>query len=181
MTLEAPYKDTKITLVDVCNNPLSRPDRTNNICNIQSVWSYWQDSIENLDHIKFWEFANRNLTYFDHLLKCAKNPTSTSKMTKDDLTCLSSGGLPMQPFVVLGGFIPEDVDGFPEKPEYEKSTAVVMTFLLDNYDGKSTEQADIEGLEKAMAWELAYVALMKEWTSKEENIKHMDVAFFSER
>lgn len=87
----------------------------------------------------------------------------------------------MQPFVVLGGFIPEDVDGFPEKPEYEKSTAVVMTFLLDNYDGKSTEQADIEGLEKAMAWELAYVALMKEWTSKEENIKHMDVAFFSER
>ncbi len=32
-----------------------------------------------------------------------------------------------------------------------------------------------------MVWEDAYIKFMKKWVKKEENKKHFDVAFFSER
>ena len=32
----------------------------------------------------------------------------------------------MQPYWIMGGFIPDNVTGFPENPDYTKSTAIVM-------------------------------------------------------
>ncbi len=85
----------------------------------------------------------------------------------------------MQPYFVLGGFIDDDEKGFPDRPEYSAASAVVITFILDNYhpsDGDSMEK-----LERARAWEAEFVRFMKEWTSDPENTKYMDVAFNSER
>ena len=94
---------------------------------------------------------------------------------------MSSGGIPIQPNLILGGFIPDNVTGFPENPNYEKSTAVTMNFIVNNFDPKSDDPVNVEGLEKAKAWEKVYIDFMKEWASKEENSKYMDVAFTAER
>jgi len=94
---------------------------------------------------------------------------------------MSKGGFPVQPYFVLGGFIPEGSKGFPAEPDYAASTAVVVTFLIDNYDRKSIDPNDIERLKKAEAWELAFVEFMRRWTANPENTAHMDVAFYSER
>lgn len=87
----------------------------------------------------------------------------------------------MQPFVVLGGFIPEGTSGFPKDPEYEKSTAVVLTFLVDNYDVYSDDPDTKNRLAMAKAWEAEFIDFMNKWTSNPDNIKHMDVAYNSER
>ena len=105
----------------------------------------------------------------------------SGKETEKQKTCMSSGGIPIQPYWVLGGFIPDDVVGFPEHPHYENSTAINMNFIVKNFDGHSKDPEDIEGLRKAKAWEKVYIDFMKDWTSKEENMKYMDVAFTSER
>lgn len=94
---------------------------------------------------------------------------------------MSEGGIPVQPYFVLGGFIHENETAFPVDPEYEKATAVVMTFLVDNYDGHSDDPVVQEKLKKIRSWESAFVHFMKNWTSNSENTKYMDIAFNSER
>ena len=94
---------------------------------------------------------------------------------------MSSGGIPIQPYWVLGGFIPDNVTGFPESPDYEKSTAVTMNFIVNNFDAHSEDPEDIDGLAKAKAWEKVFIEFMKTWTANEENTKYMDIAFKAER
>lgn len=36
-------------------------------------------------------------------------------------------------------------------------------------------------LKKALEWEAKFIEFMKAWTSNEENMKHMEIAFFTER
>ena len=86
----------------------------------------------------------------------------------------------MFPFVVLGGFLPDGAK-ISTKAEYENSNAVVLTFLVDNYDGKSDDPIVIRKLERAKAWEKEFVRFMLEWTSNPNNTQYMDVAFNSER
>ena len=115
------------------------------------------------------------------------NPTNIEDTNKDKISCLSTAGIPMQPFVVLGGFIPEDTEGFPEFPEYEKANAVVLTFLVDNYaiaddeDSLAIYSIEQKKLKQAKAWEKAFIEFMQDWESDPENTKHMDVAYNSER
>ena len=75
----------------------------------------------------------------------------------------------------------DGMEGFPERPAYKDSTAVVMQIIINNFDSKSTKPEDVEGLRKAMAWEEKFIEFMKNWerTEMDENI--MDVAFTSER
>ena len=94
---------------------------------------------------------------------------------------MSSGGIPIQPYWMLGGFIPENVTGFPENPNYENSTAVTMNFIVNNFDSHSDDEEDIEGIKKAKSWEKVFIEFMKEWVAKEENTLYMDVAFTAER
>ena len=75
--LVAEYQDgdkvIKVKLTDVCNDPLSRPDRKTEYCNIQSIWAYWQDDLETFETPVVWEDGNgRNLTYFDHFIQCSR-------------------------------------------------------------------------------------------------------------
>ena len=108
-----------------------------------------------------------------------RNPTysySRNDGTNAKKACMSKGGIPIQPFVVLGGF-----NGTSEDPGYEKATAVVVTFIVDNYDAKDKDLENQEALKNAMEWEKVYIDFMKNWTTNEENLKYMDVAFNAER
>ena len=52
--------------------------------------------------------------YFHNIFR---NPTGIEDTTFDHISCLSTAGIPMNPFVVVGGFIPENQEGgFPENP-----------------------------------------------------------------
>ena len=94
---------------------------------------------------------------------------------------MSRGGIPVQPYFVLGGFIPPGEAGFPAEPNYASSSAIVMTFIMDNYDHKTSDPVAKRQLQKAMNWEAAFVKFMQEWTADEKNTLYMDVAFNSER
>ena len=71
--------------------------------------------------------------------------------------------------------------GYPDNPNYSNATAVVLTFLVNNFDAGSDDPATIMQLEKAKAWEEVFVAFMKNWTSDPKNSMYMDVAYNSER
>ena len=73
------------------------------------------------------------------------------------------------------------MEGFPDQPLYENSTAVVMQFIINNFDSKSTKVEDVEGLRRAMAWEEKFIEFMKNWVETEMDQNIMDVAFTSER
>ena len=124
------------------------------------------------------KFANGSTEYLDHFLACFNNPTlDTNGKEVTSKPCMSKGGIPVEPFVMLGGFLPENQKTLPESPHYEQSDTIVMTILLDNYDPNSEE--DAEALKIALEWEETYLNFMKEFTSK--NNDHMDIAFMSER
>ena len=89
---------------------------------------------------------------------------------------MSKGGIPINPFVVLGGF-----NGTSEDPGYENATAVVITFIVDNYDTKDKDIEHQRNLKNAMEWEKVYIEYMKNWTANENNTKYMDIAFNAER
>ena len=56
-----------------------------------------------------------------------------------------------------------------------------MQFIINNFDPKSTKSEDIEGLEKAKAWEEAFITFMKDYTENHMDKDIMDIAFTSER
>ena len=66
-------KKEYVMLKDICNNPLSRPDKEPNVdnCNIQSMWAYWQDNVT-LFETTFETEDFGNITYLDHFLQCTR-------------------------------------------------------------------------------------------------------------
>lgn len=60
-----------------------------------------------------------------------------------------------------------------KQPHYETATAVILTFLVNNFHNKSL-------LSPAMEWEEEFNNFMKNWT-KNSKPDFMDVAFRSER
>ena len=87
----------------------------------------------------------------------------------------------MQPYWILGGFIPEGMKGFPEHPDYENSTAVVINIIVNNFHSKSDDPEIKASLARAKAWEAVYIDFMKQWTANASNTMYMDVAFTAER
>ena len=75
-------------LKDVCNQPL----HGDKACNIQNLWAYWQDSPSNLAITKWDDSLQRELSYLDHFLACANNPTLDGNSDKTQrLPCMSKG------------------------------------------------------------------------------------------
>ena len=172
-------------LSKVCNKPLN-PFNSN--CNINSIWAYWNDTSEHLDveHDMSQDpgsTLNVTLNYLDHFLECTKNPSMTKQQdahTDQIVGCQPRWGGVVNPYYVLGGFIPEG-EAFPERPKYERSEAIILQIIIDNYDMKSEAEVDVKGLERAMAWEEQFVKFMKDWVKNEMPSEYMDVAFTSER
>ena len=68
-------------------------------------------------------------TYLDHLVLCSRNPTLQVAPTQMEQSCMSRGGVPVQPYAVLGGFEGSDVgeDGYTS----ELDVGVVVVLKLD--------------------------------------------------
>ena len=59
-----------VKLSDICNNPL---EGQTDACNIQNIWAYWQDSLDNLNKVATpAEFPNATYNYLDHFISCSK-------------------------------------------------------------------------------------------------------------
>ena len=145
---------------------------SSNACNIQNIWAYWQDDIKNFEASGLSKKSGHLDTYLDHFLLCARNPTLPKDQTAMGQPCMSKGGIPVQPYYMLGGF--------PDK-NYREASAAVMTILLDNYDHRSQDQTNQANLAKALEWEKAFVDFMHTYT-RTRNISHIfDIAFNSER
>ncbi|XP_012153850.1 Niemann-Pick type C-1a isoform X6 [Megachile rotundata] len=153
------------TLADICFAPLTSPftgPPTASQCVIQSIWGYWQDSMDNFDSTSV-DDDNFTVNYLDHFRVCSQNAYNPE--------CLAPYGGPIEPAIAVGGFLLPGQD--LHNPSYEKATAIILTVLVNNYHNKSK-------LSPAMEWEKSYVEFMKNWTATKKPA-FMDIAFTSER
>ena len=70
----------------------------------------------------------------------------------------------MDPKIALGGF---------NGTAYENATTLIITFVVNNYQDKSK-------LNKAMAWEKAFLEYMKKYVEEGSN-KDLNISFSAER
>ena len=88
----------------------------------------------------------------------------TSEDGKLNEPCLGAYGGPVNPNIALGGFH----DG-----AYENATALIITFVVNNYKDKSK-------LSKAMAWEKHFLEFMHNYTQNSSN-KNLTISYSAER
>ncbi|XP_012286776.1 Niemann-Pick C1 protein isoform X2 [Orussus abietinus] len=166
------------SLADICFAPMTSPftgERTVSQCVVQSIWGYWQDSVERFNETSVERSADDALetdtdvedgyviNYLDQFMLCSQNPYNPE--------CLATYGGPVDPAIAVGGFLKPGQT--LANPEYEKATALILTFLVNNYHNKTK-------LQPAMEWEKKFVGFMKNWTATKKPA-YMDVAFTSER
>ncbi|EFN66499.1 Niemann-Pick C1 protein [Camponotus floridanus] len=149
------------TLADICFAPLTGPftgPTTVSQCTIQSIWGYWQDSLEKFETSD--DDNNYTVNYLDHFRVCSHDVISTF--------CRSFS---TKPAIAVGGFLSpgHDLHNSP----YEKATAIILTFLVNNYHNKAK-------LLPAMEWEESFINFMKNWTATKKPA-FMNIAFTSER
>ncbi|XGW35572.1 hypothetical protein V3C99_019077 [Haemonchus contortus] len=165
-----------VTLDDVCFRPMGHDYD----CLIYSPTNYFQQNISLLDisvtaHVSptpkdesddLDYYADETEApqvkvetkgYLDHIYDCIENPYNIETSTK--MSCLGTYGGPINPEIVFGGA--------SENSMLTDSNALIITIPLN---GKSSN------LKKAMAWEEAFIALMKEY--KHDGIQ---VSFMAER
>ncbi|KOC62540.1 Niemann-Pick C1 protein [Habropoda laboriosa] len=153
------------TLANICYAPLTNAftgPPTVSQCVIQSIWGYWQDSIDNFDDSSIDE-DNFTVNYLDHFRVCSQNAYNPE--------CLAPYGGPVEPAIAVGGFLSPGQD--LHNSSYESATAIILSILVNNYHNKSK-------LHPAMEWEESYVKFMKDWI-KTKKPAFMDIAFTSER
>lgn len=154
------------SLKNICFAPLSSPFRDpvqTKDCAVQSVWGYFQNDMGTFNSTDSDPYGY-DTNYLDKFLTCFGNPYNPD--------CLASYGGPVDPAIAFGGFLKSN-DLNSEKPKYEKATAVIMTFLVNNKHNKSE-------LMPALEWERSFVELMQSYTSENKS-SILDIAFTSER
>ncbi|XP_076272104.1 Niemann-Pick type C-1a isoform X2 [Rhynchophorus ferrugineus] len=156
---------TEYSFDKICFAPLrSEGDEwTVDQCAVQSVWGYYQNSMENFNRTDVDPLGFKT-NYLDTFLDCASNPYN--------ILCLAPYGGPVDPAIALGGFL-KPGDSLAKHPKYEESTAVILTFLVNNYHDRTK-------ILPAMEWEKLFVEFMKNYT-KNNMSDFMDIAFTSER
>ncbi|XP_029162853.1 NPC intracellular cholesterol transporter 1 isoform X4 [Nylanderia fulva] len=152
------------TLANICFAPLTGPftgPTTVSQCVIQSIWGYWQDSLEKFESSE--DEGNYTVNYLDHFRVCSQNAYNPE--------CLALYGGPVEPAIAVGGFLSPGHD--LHNPPYEKATAIILTILVNNYHNKAK-------LRPAMEWEESFINFMKNWTATRKPA-FMDIAYTSER
>ncbi|ROT61660.1 niemann-pick C1 [Penaeus vannamei] len=154
--------DKDVYLEDICFTPLSP---VNNNCTIQSVVNYFQNNEDNLNLTGTSSFG-LPYTYIDHIDLCFRNPVAMD--TTLDIPCLGEYGGPILPFTALGGFL-NGSQILGANPPYKDASALVISLVVNNFNDK-------EKVEKAKAWEEAFLKFIKDYDNP-----MMDIAFSAER
>jgi Niemann-Pick C1 protein len=131
-------------------------------CGVQSVWGYFQDSEDIFDETDT-DPEGFVVNYLDHFVKCTQNYYNPE--------CLAKYGGPVDPAIALGGFL-DAGEALEGGPRYEKATAVILTFLVNNYHNKTK-------LVPALEWEHKFIEFMKNYTAQPH--PDIEVAFSAER
>uniref|UniRef100_A0A5S6R403 SSD domain-containing protein n=1 Tax=Trichuris muris TaxID=70415 RepID=A0A5S6R403_TRIMR len=154
--ISAYAKDRPVTLREVCVKPLA-PERDE--CLVQSPLGYFQADPAKLDQESY-VFGFLNANWISHLRSCVRNPVQVADATSLNMSCLAEYGGPIFPYVALGGFNGTD---------YLSSTALVVSYLVENYE-------DAEKNIDAMAWEEKFIEFVKAYKNP-----NMTISFKAER
>eukprot|EP00004_Rigifila_ramosa_P000127 TRINITY_DN1013_c0_g1_i1.p1 TRINITY_DN1013_c0_g1~~TRINITY_DN1013_c0_g1_i1.p1 ORF type:complete len:1204 (-),score=311.60 TRINITY_DN1013_c0_g1_i1:46-3216(-) len=138
--LVAEFEGRNFTLDDICNKPVRGLG-----CLLTTPLAWFQNSRERFDEFETDEEVR------EHVAKCAIEQASTQCRSELDFT--------QDPKVCLGGY--DD-----ELRNYVNSTAIVVTFLVDNL---------ADDLERNKAWETVFLAEM------ERGLDGLRVSYSSER
>jgi Niemann-Pick C1 protein len=157
-----------VTLADVCFKPLY-PD--NQHCSVFSYLGWWQQDKSLIKEVKEDPETGVLDNYLDHFKFCSRNPVSTKDSTLLHHSCLGKYGGPIDPSVVLGGFLKDGK--MVEDPPYKDANTVIITYVVNNYYEK-------DKLQPAMEWELALLDFLKDYV-KSNKSELMDVAYRAER
>nr|CAH8861848.1 unnamed protein product [Trichobilharzia regenti] len=151
-----------IRLTGICFQPL-KPDNLG--CAVTSPLEYFQNNFTLFNMTIHDDFGNLMNDYLDHLMYCADAPLSTSGSPLDSsVGCLSSSGIPLPPELVFGGF---------NASFYNGSTAVVLTFLVNNHPDPKSPQ-----VLRAKLWESEYIKVVNKWKANNSDV---NVSFQAER
>ncbi|XP_066140197.1 NPC intracellular cholesterol transporter 1 isoform X2 [Euwallacea fornicatus] len=163
--IKAIGEGTEYSFDKICFAPLRNEgdETTLDQCSIQSLWGYFQNDIESFNFTDV-DPLGFELNYLDALLKCTANPYNVE--------CLAPYGGPVDPAIAFGGFL-KSGESLTKNPPYENATAVILTFVVNNYHNKTK-------VVPAMEWEKRYVEFMKNYTAGNSS-EFMDIAFTSER
>ncbi|XP_073978633.1 Niemann-Pick type C-1a isoform X3 [Rhodnius prolixus] len=142
-------------------SPFTEPTKVKH-CVLQSIWGYFQDDLETFENEDI-DPQGYVTNYLDHIQQCSQNPYNTN--------CLALYGGPVDPAIALGGFL-HPGERLLNNASYEKATAIILTFLVNNFHDKSM-------LTPALQWESKYIDFMKNWTKNKPDF--MDIAFSAER
>jgi Niemann-Pick C1-like protein 1 len=175
--INATYKfdgdDRYVVWDDTCLNPLQKAE---NGCSLFSPFNYFQNERENIwkDDWYFVKIDGERVptTYLDHLIYCARSPSSLGNkflVNNEDnfingLPCAGDFGSPIFPYLAFGGY---------EEEDYWNGEAMIFNFINSNVEDKESEQ-----FARVMAWEGEFIKIMSE---KAPNLKYYDVAYFCER
>ncbi|XP_044740740.1 NPC intracellular cholesterol transporter 1 isoform X2 [Chrysoperla carnea] len=158
--------ETGESLANICFMPLESAFSTEKDitkCVVQSIWGYYQDDMETF-LTNDTDSEGYAINYLTHFIECSQNNYLWN--------CMAPYGGPIDPAIALGGFLQKD-DTLLNNNQYEKATAVILTFVVNNYHNKTK-------LLPAKIWEEKFVAFMKNYTMFEQP-DFMDIAFTSER
>lgn len=153
-----------VGLEKICFAPLTSPftgPAQVSDCAVQSIWGYYQDDLDVFNSTS--EESNYTVNYLDHFKACSQNPYN--------INCLARFKGAVDPALAVGGFL-SDENTLSEDPKYENATALILTYVVSNYENKTA-------LQPALTWEKLFVEFMRNWTQTKPSF--MDVAFNSER
>ncbi|XP_068706891.1 NPC intracellular cholesterol transporter 1-like isoform X1 [Montipora foliosa] len=156
--MRVPFGSGHITLEDICYQPLA-PQKHE--CTIPSIFQYFQNNNTRLNKCltSMGDICNNEtLTYdfkaydfHDHILLCTRSPLSYDG--RMNLPCRGAYGKAVMPYFVLRGF---------NGTNYKDASTLIITFLVNNFKDQTR-------LEKALAWEQAFVNFMRDYVNNPEN------------
>ncbi|XP_049962855.1 NPC intracellular cholesterol transporter 1-like [Schistocerca serialis cubense] len=153
-----------VGLEKICFAPLTSPftgPAQVSDCAVQSIWGYYQDDLDTFNSTS--EESNYTVNYLDHFKACSQNPYN--------INCLARFRGAVDPALAVGGFL-SDENSLSENPNYENATALILTFVVRNYENETA-------LQPALKWEKLFIEFMRNWTQTKPPF--MDVAFNAER
>ncbi|XP_065195103.1 NPC intracellular cholesterol transporter 1-like [Sycon ciliatum] len=146
-----------IGLQDVCFKPLAP---YNNKCAIESVTQWFQNNKSNIDLTYQYTpdgfLFPITIGWHKHAYYCSRAPFDTNSHDADrlNMSCLADYGGPAMPNVVLGGFSDDS---------YLNATALVLTFVVNNY----VNDADNK---RAEAWETRFLDFVRKEYTNPQNL-----------
>ncbi|XP_043358852.1 NPC1-like intracellular cholesterol transporter 1 [Dermochelys coriacea] len=155
-----------VTLKDVCYAPLNPNNASATDCCVNSLVQYFQNNRTRLEMTASQTQGGETgmVDWRDHFLYCVNSPLSFKDITNLQLSCIADYGVPVFPFLAVGGYTGED---------YSEAQALILTFSLNNYLRSES------GYDWALLWEQRFLQVVQEF--QQAHINNYTVVYMAER